>query len=93
VSASPDGLIAVIDALSAKARKPSPGSEGMKDLASDPRFAAGMPTAPLSSDAAYIGLVLSTPRLESSSMMMMRYPPAQPTMDGDIRVMICASVQ
>ena len=40
----------VIDALSAMTRKPSPGLEGYNDIASDPRFAAGMPPAPLSPD-------------------------------------------
>ena len=55
VSTSPAGLTTMTDALSAKARKPSPGLEGVEDLASDPRFAAVVPTTPLSPDAAYIG--------------------------------------
>ena len=53
-----EGLNTVTDALVAKARKPSPGVERVNELTSDPRFAAGVPRAPLSPDAAYIGLVL-----------------------------------
>jgi hypothetical protein len=49
------GLTTVTDALSAKARKPSPGLEGVKPLASGPWFAAGVSTAPLLPDAAYMG--------------------------------------
>jgi hypothetical protein len=49
VSASPEGLTTVTDAL-----------EGVNDLTSDPRFAAGVLSALLSPDAAYIGLVLPT---------------------------------
>jgi len=41
VSASPEGLTTVTDALSAKARKPSPGLEEVHVLTGDPRFAAG----------------------------------------------------
>jgi len=48
VSASPEGLTRVTDVLSANPRKPSPRLEGVKDLQSDPRFVAGVPTAPLS---------------------------------------------
>jgi hypothetical protein len=60
VSASPEGLTTVTDALVAKARKLSPGLEGVNDLTSDPRFAAGVLSTPLSPDVAYIGLVLPT---------------------------------
>ena len=49
------------DALSAKARKPSPGLEGVKVLPCGPWFAAGVSTAPLLPDAAYMGLVLPMP--------------------------------
>jgi len=55
VSASPEGLTNVTDALVAKARKLSPGLEGVNNLTSDPRFAAGVLSALLSPDAAYIG--------------------------------------
>jgi hypothetical protein len=48
VSASPEGLTTVTDALSAKTRKPSPGLEGVKVL----------PSGPWLPDAAYMGLVL-----------------------------------
>jgi hypothetical protein len=61
LSASPEGLTTMTDALSAKARKLSPGLEDVKDLPSDPWFAAGVSTAPLTPDAAYIGLVLPAP--------------------------------
>jgi len=44
VSASLEGLTTVTDALFAKARKPSPGLEGVNDLTSDPRVAAGVST-------------------------------------------------
>jgi hypothetical protein len=61
VSMLPEGLTTVTDALEVvKARKPSPGLEGVKDLPSDPWFAAGVPMALLLPDAAYIGLVLPT---------------------------------
>ena len=50
VSASPEGLTTVTDALSAKARKPSPGLEGVKVLPSGPWFAAGVSAAPLLPD-------------------------------------------
>ena len=46
--------------LRVEARKPSSGLEGVNVLTGGPRFAAGVP-APLSPDAAYIGLVLPTP--------------------------------
>ena len=61
VSASPMELTTVTDALTAKARKPSPGLEGVKVLPSGPWFAAGVSTAPLLPDAAYMGLVLPMP--------------------------------
>ena len=61
VSASPEGLTTVTDALTAMARKPSPGLEGVKVLPSGPWFAAGVSTAPLLPDAAYMGLVLPMP--------------------------------
>ena len=44
-----------------RAGKPSPGLEGVKVLPSGPWFAAGVSTAPLLPDAAYMGLVLSMP--------------------------------
>jgi len=44
VSASPEGLTTVTDALFAKARKPSPGLKGVNDLTSDPWVAARVPT-------------------------------------------------
>ena len=47
VSASPEELTTVTDALSAKARKPTPSLEGVKILPSGPWFAAGVSTAPL----------------------------------------------
>ena len=56
MSASPEELTTVTDALSAKARKPSPGLEGVKVLPSGPWFAAEVSTAPLLPDAAYMGL-------------------------------------
>ena len=51
VSASPEVLNTVSDAMSAKAHIPSPGLEGVKVLPSGPWFAAGVSTAPLSPDA------------------------------------------
>ena len=48
LSAVPAGGSTMTDALSAKARKPSPGLEGVKACAGDPRFATGLPLAPLS---------------------------------------------
>ena len=51
-------MTTVTDALSAKARKPSPGLEGVNDLTSDPRQMR-------------------------HECMMMRCPPAQPTMMTD----------
>ena len=60
MSASPEELTTVTDALSAKARKPTPSLEGVKVLPSGPWFAAGVSTAPLLPDAAYMGLILPT---------------------------------
>ena len=61
MSASPEELTTVTDALSAKARKPSPVLEGVKVLPSGPWFVAGVSTAPLLPDATYMGLVLPMP--------------------------------
>ncbi len=61
MSALPEELTTVTDAMSAKARKPSPGLEGVKVLPSGPWFAAGVSTASLLPDAAYTGLVLPMP--------------------------------
>ena len=76
----------------------APGLEGVNVLTGDPRFAAGVP-APLSPDAAYIGLVLPTPgdmragRLVDDDDAL---PPGTANdddgLDGSSRVAICASV-
>ena len=99
MSTSPEGFTTVTDALFAKARKPSPGLEGVNVLNGDPRFAAGVPPAPLSPVAAYIGLVLPTPgdmragRLEDDDDAL---PPGtaddEDGLDGNSRDAICASV-
>jgi len=99
VSASQEGLTTVTDALSAKARKPSPGLEGVKVLPSGPWFAAGVSTAPLLPDAAYMGLVLPMPG-DKSAGRFVNDDDALPSgvaddedgKEGDIRVTICASV-
>jgi hypothetical protein len=85
VSASPEGLSTVIDALSAMTRKPSPGLEGYNDIASDPRFAAGMPPAPLSPDE----LVLPTLGDMRAGWFV---ADDEEGLDGDSRVAVCASV-
>jgi hypothetical protein len=89
VSASPEGLTTVTDALSAKASKPSPGLESVNDLASDP----------LSPDAAHIGLVLPAPGdLRAGRLVDDDHALAPGTtaddegLDGDSRVAIYASV-
>jgi len=99
VSASPEGLTTVTDELSAKARKPSPGLEGVKVLPSGPWFAAGVSTAPLLPDAAYMGLVLPMPGDMSAGRLVNddgALPPGvaddEEDWDGNIRVTICASV-
>ena len=56
MSVSPEELTTVTDALSAEARKPSPGLEGVKVLPSGPWFATGVSTARLLPDAAYMVL-------------------------------------
>jgi hypothetical protein len=89
VSASLVGLTTVTDALSAKAHKPLPGLEGVKDIASDPRFAAGVPTASLSPDAAYLGLVLLPSRDMRNGRLVDGDAGAaddKEGLDGDIRV-------
>ena len=99
VSASPEGLTTVTDALTAMARKPSPGLEGVKVLPSGPWFAAGVSTAPLLPDAAYMGLVLPMPG-DMSAGRLVNDDDALPSgvaddeegWDGNIRVTICASV-
>ena len=85
VSASPEGLSTVIDALSAMTRKPSPGLEGYNDIASDPRFAAGMPPAPLSPDE----LVLPTLGDMRAGWFV---ADDEEGLNGDSRVAVCASV-
>ncbi len=99
MSASPEGLTAVTDALSAKARKPSPGLEGVMVLPSSPWFAAGVSTAPLLPDATYMGLVLSMPGDMGTGRLVNdddELPPGvaddEEGWDGNIRVTICASV-
>ena len=99
MSASPEGLTTVTDALTAMARKPSPGLEGVKVLPSGPWFAAGVSTAPLLPDAAYMGLVLPMPG-DMSAGRLVNDDDALPSgvaddeegWDGNIRVTICASV-
>ena len=83
VSASPEGLTTVTDALSGKAHKPSPGLEEVNVLTGDPRFAAGVPPAPLSRDAAYTGLVLPMHGDMRAGRDDDALPPAQPTMMTD----------
>jgi len=99
VSASPEELTTVTDALSAKARKPSPGLEGVKVLPSGPWFAAGVSTAPLLPDAAYMGLVLPMPGDMGAGGLVNdddALPPGVADDEegwvGDSRVVICASV-
>ena len=84
VSASPEELITVTDALSAKAR----WFEGVKVLPSGPWFAAGVSTAPLLPDAAYMGLVLPMPGDISAGRLVND----DEGWDGNIRITICASV-
>ena len=76
MSALPAGAFTVTDALFAKARKPSPGLEGVKGLTDDPRFATGLPL---------VALYCHHPETwgPDGSRTMMRYPPAQPTMTKD----------
>jgi hypothetical protein len=81
----------VTNALSAKARKPSLGLEGVKEPASDPRFAAGVSTAPLSPDAAYIGLVLPTPE-DMRAGRLVDDDDALPPDAADDEEGLCASV-
>ncbi len=99
MSASPEELTTVTDALSAKARKPSPGLKGVKVLPSGSLFAAGVSTAPLLPDAAYMGLVLPIPGDMSAGGIVNNddvLPPGvaddEEGWDGDSRVAICASV-
>ena len=99
MSASPEELTTVTDALSAKARKPSPGLEGVKVLPSGPWFAAGVSTAPLLPDAAYMGLVLPMPGDMSAGRLVTDDDALPPDVaddkegwDGNIRVAICTSV-
>ncbi len=99
VSASPEELTTVTDALSANARKPSPGLEGVKVLPSGLWFAAGVSTAPLLPDAAYMGLVLPMPGDMGAGGIMNdddALPPGvadeEEGWDGESRVAICASV-
>ena len=78
------------------------GSErvaGGIDLASDPRFAAGVSTAPLLPDAAYMGLVLPMPGVMSAGRLVDDDDALLPGtaddddgLDGNSRVAICASV-
>ena len=99
MSASPEELTTVTDALSAKARKPTPGLEGVKVLPSGPWFAAGVSTAPLLPDAAYMGLVLPMPGDMSAERLVDDDDALLPGtaddddgLDGNSRVAICASV-
>ena len=94
MSASPEELTTVTDALSAKARKPTPSLEGMKVLPSGPWLS----TAPLLPDAAYMGLVLPMPGDMSAGRLVNdddALPPGvaddEEGWDGNIRVAICAS--
>ena len=96
MSASPEGLTTVTDAFSAKAHKASLGLEGVNVLPSGPWFAAGVSTAPLLPDAAYMGLVpgdISAGRLVDDDDAL---PPGvaddEEGWDGNIRVTIYASV-
>ena len=89
LSASPEELTTVTDALSAKARKPSPGLEGVKVL----------PSGPLLPDAAYMGLVLPIPGDMSAGWLVDDDDALLPGaaddddgLDGNSRVAICASV-
>ncbi len=100
MSASPEELTTVTNALSAKERKPSPGLEGVKVLPSGPWFAAGVSTAPLLPDEAYMGLVLPMPG-DMGARGLVNDDDALPPpgiaddeegWDGDSRVTICASV-
>ncbi len=97
MSASPEELTTVTDALSAKARKPSP--EGVKVFPSGPWFAAGVSTAPLMPDAAYMGLVLPMPGGMSAGGIVNDDDALPPSAadddegwDGESRVAICAYV-
>ena len=90
-----------IEELSAspKARKPSPGLEGVKVLPSGPWFADGVSTAPLLPDAAYMGLVLPIPGDMSAGWLVDDDDALLPGaaddddgLDGNSRVAICASV-
>ena len=87
VSALPEELTTVTDALSAKARKPSSGLEGVKV------------DGTLLPDAAYMGLVLSMPGDMSAGRLVDdddALPPGiaddDDGLDGNSRVAICASV-
>jgi len=94
VSTSPKESTTVTDALSAKARKPSPSRKP-----SGPWFAAGVSTAPLLPDAAYMGLVLPMPGDMSAGRLATDDDALPPGVadddegwDGNIRVAICTSV-
>ena len=83
----------MIDALSVKARKPSPSLEGVKALPSGPWFADGVSTAPLLPDAAYMGLVLPMPGDMSAGRLVNGDDALPPVVaddeeepDGDIKV-------
>ena len=99
MSASPEELTTVTDALSAKARKPTPGFEGVKVLPSSPWFAAGVSTAPLLPDAEYMGLVLPMPGdmgtgrlVDDDDALLPGTADDDDGLDGNSRVAICASV-
>ena len=99
VSASPEESTTVTDALSAKARKPTPGLEGVKVLPSGPWFAAKVSMAPLLPDAAYMGLVLPMPGVMSAGRLvddddalLLGTADDDDGLDGNSRVAICVSV-
>ncbi len=54
-------MSAPLEGLTTVKARPSPGLEGVKVIPSGPWFAAGVSTAPLLPDAAYMGLVLPMP--------------------------------
>ncbi len=95
MSASPEELTTVTDALSAKARKPSPGLEGVKVLPSGPWFAAGVSTAPLLPDAAYMpmpGDMGAGGIVNDDDALPPGVADDEEGWDGDSRVAICASI-